>query len=231
MINDSTSTQSTPNKPIPFGQKLKSTREELGIERKDAAQQLRLSEKIIIMMEKDRYPPDLPVTFIRGYLRAYGKLLQIPDFEIKKAIEPIKNKSYSSEYKPNLKPLPLPVTSGNYMIQLFTYLVIFTMLGLVATWWYRHPPQIATMAENNPINHQQTTPATTVAAAQAPSQPDPSVIKESLPNTTASTLLPNKSIAVSPPSVVQKHVTNQSAHQTKSFVYEDDEVDNDKDEE
>ena len=48
-------------------------------------------------MEKEKYPNDLPTTFIRGYIRSYGKLLQIPEYEIKKAIEPIKSKPNQQE--------------------------------------------------------------------------------------------------------------------------------------
>ncbi|MBA3660291.1 MAG: helix-turn-helix domain-containing protein [Gammaproteobacteria bacterium] len=126
-------------KPITsFGGRLQSAREGLGLERKDAAEQLRLSEKIIIMMEKDRYPPDLPVTFIRGYLRSYGKLLQIPDFEVKKAIEPIKQKSNAEIML--LKPQYIPVTSSNSLMQFLTGLIFLTLLGLVGAWWYTKSP-------------------------------------------------------------------------------------------
>lgn len=139
MINESQQTHTSDHKqPAPFGTRLKSAREALGLERKDAAAQLRLNEKIILMMEKDRYPIDLPVTFIRGYIRAYGKLLQIPEYEIKKAIEPIKQKqvlhdSVSVTSKPSM-----PMTSGNYFMQFFTYLIVATIIGLVGIWWYSH---------------------------------------------------------------------------------------------
>src|SRR5437868_7751072 len=88
----SNTTNTTEHKPTPFGSRLQSTREALGLERKEAAMQLRLNEKVIIMMEKDRYLIDLPVTFIRGYLRSYASLLKIPEHEVKKALEQIKAK-------------------------------------------------------------------------------------------------------------------------------------------
>lgn len=132
---------------LPFGAKLKAARETLGLDRKDVASQLRLSEKVILMMEKDRYPSDLPVTFIRGYLRAYAKYLQIPDYEIKKAVDPIKPKAHTPD-SPHLLQ-PLPVNSKNYFMQFFTYIIFITMVGLVGSWWYTHaftmsyPPVIA----------------------------------------------------------------------------------------
>lgn len=130
--------------PIPFGLRLKSAREALGLERKDAAQKLRLSEKIILMMEKDRYPIDLPVTFIRGYLRAYGKLLQIPEYEVKKAIEPIKQKAHQSAHAPVIKNLE-PV-ANHYFMHIFTLIIVITMVALVGMWWYSHSTMLSQQA-------------------------------------------------------------------------------------
>src|SRR5579862_9441542 len=113
MSNETPQTNTTEPKQLSFGDRLKSTRESKGLERKDAAAQLRLSEKIIAMMEYERYPADMPTTFIKGYIRAYGKLLQLPENEVKKAIAPIKarpNVTSSLSHKPT----PLPVTAGNY---------------------------------------------------------------------------------------------------------------------
>lgn len=142
MTNDTQHYDATERKPLPFGSRLKSAREALGLECKDVAAQLRLNEKIIAMMEKDKYPSDLPITFIRGYIRSYGKFLQIPESEIKQGIEPIQPKPVPQEaIISTIKELPT-ITSGNYFVQFFTYLIVFTMLGLVGMWWYSHttPP-------------------------------------------------------------------------------------------
>lgn len=150
MTNETQQTTITDHKPpAPFGTRLKAAREALGLDRKDAAAQLRLNEKVIIMMEKDRYPIDLPVTFIRGYIRAYGKLLQIPEYEIKKAIEPIKPKQVLHDPIALSTKQSIPMTSGNYFMQFFTYLIVITMVGLVGIWWYTH-----TTAPANPIETQ-----------------------------------------------------------------------------
>lgn len=162
----------TEQKPIPFGMRLQSAREALGLERKDVAAQLRLNEKVIIMMEKDRYAPDLPVTFIRGYIRSYGKFLQLPESEIKKALEPIKPK-VSQPDSANPAKIPIlatpAVTSGNYFMQFFTFLIVCTLTGLVGMWWYTHPTaSIPLMAENQLTQPPQTTPINSVAAPVAP---------------------------------------------------------------
>lgn len=144
MITEIPPTNPNTFNPASFGMRLQLAREALGLESKDAALQLRLNEKIILMMEKDAYSSDLPPTFIRGYLRSYGKLLQIPEGEIKTAIEPITPKLPLPA--PN-KPKPITLTSGNYFMQLFTYLIMFTLIGLVVIWWYNHPTSSAALIE------------------------------------------------------------------------------------
>lgn len=152
MTNENLQTSTPVKPPIPFGMRLQSAREALRLERKDAAAQLRLSEKIITMMEKDSYPSDLPPTFIRGYMRSYGKLLEISDIDIAEAIEPIKPKPIPEEITTAGKN-NAPLTSGNYFMQFFTSLIVITMLGLVGMWWYSHSKSPApTLTDNQATN-------------------------------------------------------------------------------
>lgn len=192
MTNETQTANPTDNKPIPFGSRLKSARESLGFERKDVAAQLRLNEKIIIMMEKDRYPADLPVTFIRGYLRAYGKLLQIPEYEVKKAIEPIKPKP-TIQSIPSSIMTPAPVTSGNYFMQFFTYLILFTLIGLVGMWWYSHSMGSSPLLSENAV--QIAAPVETTALTTAPIAPVPPTAVAPLTPVTEAT----PPLAVTPP--------------------------------
>lgn len=141
----------TPISGIPFGTRLQSAREALGLDSKDAAAQLRLNERIILMLETDCYASDLPATFVRGYIRAYGKLLQIPEEEIKQAIAPIKPQTSAQPLAPKIDDAP-KVTSSHYFMQLLTYLVIFTLLGLVGMWWYSHSNTSSPVLSQNTIS-------------------------------------------------------------------------------
>jgi cytoskeleton protein RodZ len=184
-----TVTETTDAKRIPFGKRLKSARETLGLERKDAAAQLHLNEKVIIMMENDRYPADLPITFIRGYLRSYAKLLQIPDYEIKQAIEPIKPKP--SHLTPAAK-LAAPLTSTNWYVQFFTYLIVFTMAGLLGVWWYTHSMPNFSMIANSNLLSSPSHPPTEVSVSNPNNPTDataPSTLTEQGPSITTQEIM------------------------------------------
>lgn len=152
MTNDIASSTGKENKqPIPYGTRLKTAREALGLDSKEAAAQLRLNEKIIHMLEKDRFPTEIPTTFVRGYMRSYGKLLQIPDLEIKKAVEMVKQRPSAHRSLPILNQVAdSRVTSGNYFMQFFTYLILFTLLGLASMWWFTHNSNPQTNENTNP---------------------------------------------------------------------------------
>lgn len=182
MNNETQSSNTAETKPAPFGARLKTAREALGLERKDAAAQLRLNEKIIIMMEKGRYSADLPVTFIRGYLRAYGKLLEIPEHEINQSIELINPKPAAGYILPPTLSQS-HMTSGNYFMQFFTSVIVLTLVGLVGMWWYSHS----------------TVPNTELAALNTPSAltPEPITMAQSAPIVVTPPL--SSSPVVSPP--------------------------------
>lgn len=123
-----------------FAQRLKSAREAMHLDTKDVAAQLRLNERIILMLESGSYDEELPITFLKGYLRAYGKLLQLPENEIQAAIEPLQPK------KSSIDPALLPpregeMTSKNYTMQFASAVIGLGMIGLIGTWWHSHSTQ------------------------------------------------------------------------------------------
>jgi cytoskeleton protein RodZ len=174
MITESEQTQMTETNRTSFGAQLKSSREALGLEIKDIAAQLRLNENVIIMLEQDEHAPDLPVTFLRGYIRAYGRLLHMPEQAILDALEPIQPKPSVVTTAPLQQAAPL--TSGNYLVQIFTYLMLFTVVGLVGSWWYTHSSSTNQTTASNQISIPAIEKPKPVAAA-TPTTPTPPAIK------------------------------------------------------
>ena len=133
-----------------FGARLQAAREAMGLDRKAAAAQLRLNERIIIMLETGDIDPTLPLTFLRGYIRSYGKLLQIPEPEITQALELFKLPTLQGT-PPMSSGSMNTITSQNYSMQFFTTLIVLTVIGLVGAWWHNHTGTSVTVAENVPI--------------------------------------------------------------------------------
>ena len=103
-------TESNPSVNITIGARLKSARESRGLQQQEVADELKLNKKFILMIEDNNFPPDLPVTFIRGYIRSYAKLLEIPEHEVKKGLEPIK----PEKVIPVVLPPPPPAVKRNH---------------------------------------------------------------------------------------------------------------------
>jgi cytoskeleton protein RodZ len=64
------------------GALLKQSREQRGLTTAEVASQLRLKVSLIEQIEAEQWDPAVSATFIRGYLRAYAKLLKLPEHEI-----------------------------------------------------------------------------------------------------------------------------------------------------
>jgi len=153
MINQTIPTGLSTPKQAPFGLRLKSARESLGLDKKEIALQLRLNENMITMIEHGEYTSDIPMMFIRGYIRGYSKLLGIPDKELHEAMELMNPKQElneeaiyalaSSEAAQTNNTFSLSnyfpaVDMANLFMKLFTCLLVVTLIGLVGIWWHSH---------------------------------------------------------------------------------------------
>lgn len=195
-VTDSTS--------IPIGAKLQSAREAQRIDRKDAAAKLRLNESVIDMMENDSFPTTMPSIFVRGYIRAYGKLLELPEDIISAGLEPIKPQNGAQEATISSTTLVEPTHKRlQYLMKGITTAIFLTLLGLVAAWWLNHKstPQPENIALTVPSEKTTITEAIQQAPAGItilpPQSPASSVLSTNTsPNDTSSLH------AVSPTSIV-----------------------------
>lgn len=139
-------------KTHPFGLRLRSAREAMGMDRKEVALELRLQEKMIIMIETGEYRTDIPMTFIRGYIRSYSKLLGIPEKEVLEAMELLNPKPLVNQAEKPATPAYVTVQSPMSSIEdqfmprqfasifkpLFTFILALTLIALLSVWWQSH---------------------------------------------------------------------------------------------
>ena len=165
---------SIPQKLTGLGNRLKSARESMNLTEKEVAARLYLNTRIIAFIENENFADGPPMTFMRGYLRSYAKLLNVPDQEIKAAFDEIEH---------TLPPIPTPTpilsaTPRHHQDRYFrwmTYLIILTLGVLVSIWWTSHSGyQIADVPSKTPFQPAIVTAPKVVSVENLP-QPVPNI--------------------------------------------------------
>ncbi|MBL0662056.1 RodZ domain-containing protein [Aeromonas caviae] len=118
------------------GQLLRNTREQLGWTREQVASRIHLRLTLIAAIEADTYDKHTSHTFIRGYLRAYAKLVGIPEETILAAYEKlgltppdnIDMQSFSRRSRQQ---------ANDSRLKVVTWLVILVLIGLSVAWWWQ----------------------------------------------------------------------------------------------
>lgn len=131
------------------GERLRLARESKGLTQQNVAERLCLKVSTVRDIEEDKSPTDLAATFLRGYIRSYARLVNVPEDDIlpmlsKQApvrsakITPMHNISLGSSSRRKKR---------DGMLTTFTVLVILVVVGLtVAWWWQNHKASQADMA-------------------------------------------------------------------------------------
>lgn len=136
-----------PNGP---GQALRNARYALRKSEKDIANQFNLSKEYIIALENDEYEKLPGEAFIRGYLRAYAKVVNlIPDEVIAQFNEThFANRSKQAQQVTS-STLYLPNKKRDRRIRWIAYSSIAVFFLLVFLWWNNQTPPI----ESNTTTH------------------------------------------------------------------------------
>lgn len=121
------------------GALLRQSRELKGLSTADVATHLRLKVSQIEQIEAEQWDPAVSATFMRGYLRAYARLLKLSETEI------LQNFELQTAYLRNqAKPMHsfsrknrLDAVDNRFMLA--TYLLVVLMIGLFLVWfWQTH---------------------------------------------------------------------------------------------
>jgi cytoskeleton protein RodZ len=163
-----------------LGNRLRATRESLRISEKDAAARLRLNPRIIPLMENEDFDNDLPPTFMRGYLRSYMRMLNIPEEEINTTVSRIET-TLPQDPTANSPPIlsTRPANQSYRYLRMMTYVVPVVLAALVCSWWVSHPKDTMTLVKaitpivktSAPVSPSITTAVTPPPAAAIASQP------------------------------------------------------------
>ncbi|OOV88676.1 RodZ domain-containing protein [Oceanospirillum linum] len=118
------------------GEQLKKGRERMQLTTREVSEKLNLKHSFVTQIEEDNYSALPGTTFIRGYLRAYAKLVGV-DAE---ALIDIYNTHFNEEPKPEERYKPVEVikpqrSSSDPLIKYTTIAVVAALIALSIIWW------------------------------------------------------------------------------------------------
>jgi cytoskeleton protein RodZ len=152
------------------GQKLKKHREELGLSHNRVADALHMTAHYVKALETDQYDKLPGKTFVKGYFRAYAKLLDVDVEEVMTCYERYVSALEESEETEAKVIRAKKAYDQNMRWMICAALIIVMVIGV--SWWYSsHKSSSATMAASPPANVARAeTAASPVAPLEEPVQ-------------------------------------------------------------
>jgi cytoskeleton protein RodZ len=117
------------------GQLLCQAREKLDLSANDIAANLHLEQRIILALEADDYSSLPAATYVRGYLRAYAKAVNLDSDYIISLYNP--DAPEPPEILPEVKHRT-QISSSDKPVKAVTYLVTLGLVLLLLIWWQSH---------------------------------------------------------------------------------------------
>lgn len=130
---------------------LASIRKEKGFSTDYVASKLHLRVRVIEHLEQDEYTNMPEPVFIKGYLRAYAKLLNVSHEPLLETFSSL----YSVEKKPEktLWQSRRETNRAEYIVKVVTALFALSVFTAVTAWWYKNKEQ-EQLFSNNVSTHQ-----------------------------------------------------------------------------
>ncbi|SFN64157.1 cytoskeleton protein RodZ [Xenorhabdus japonica] len=153
------------------GQILRQAREKHELSQQTVADRLCLKLSTVRDIEEDNIPSNISPTFLRGYIRTYAKLVQVPESEIlsildkqmpSKAIKTSPMQSFSAGKKRKKR--------DGWLMKI-TWVVIILLLGMTVLWWWQDYK--AQQTAQSPMSEQSGTKSTQVTDSEKGSSTAP----------------------------------------------------------
>ncbi|MCC8367302.1 cytoskeleton protein RodZ [Xenorhabdus sp. PB61.4] len=140
------------------GQILRQAREKHELSQQTVADRLCLKVSTVRDIEEDNVPDNIVPTFFRGYIRAYAKLVQVPESEILAKIDvQMQHKAVKTSQMQSFSAQKIRKKRDGWLMK-FTWLVIIVLLGMTGVWWWQNynvqQKELVSMAEQSDIQDQ-----------------------------------------------------------------------------
>ena len=170
------------------GKILAEGRQEAGLTQQDVAEQLNLRIGVIELLEQDERDPTLTLTFTKGYLRSYARLLGISEQEVLDSFEAMENSQIQTAEMQSFSQKLKKDQQESRILGLTLVIILLIGASLVVWWWQQRqlpqaefePQNITDVNDASQLVEQLTTPDE-LAPAELPvvtmSQPQPQMVE------------------------------------------------------
>jgi cytoskeleton protein RodZ len=223
-----------------WGSRFKAAREAMNLTEKDAAARLHLKPHLITIIETERFENGPPPIFMRGYIRSYARLLNLPEKEITQALAQLDlaNPATSAPAAPTTRTRVSSANNNSSNTGWSTALVVIVLVGLVGMWWNNHSRNsLKDATETASLSSTQATVASTTptpdAAPAIPADPTPKELvtqptvatatlapAPTAPNTAVAPTTANPVVNVAPAPKVDQAKVDQTAIQDQTATQE-----------
>lgn len=161
------------------GQMLLQGREQRQLSVQQVALQLNLKPEQVIKLEQDQFD-NMPETFARGYVRAYGRLLKLPESPLMAAYaqQSGREQSITKPMRTFSNRTAKQATENRFMW--LTYGIILLLVVLLFIWWWQTARVTVSNAEQPGSEPEVVIPATVTDVIAEPPQPTPEQFSEML---------------------------------------------------
>ena len=161
------------------GQMLLQGREQRQLSVQQVALQLNLKPEQVIKLEQDQFD-NMPETFARGYVRAYGRLLKLPESPLMAAYaqQSGREQSITKPMRTFSNRTAKQATENRFMW--LTYGIILLLVVLLFIWWWQTARVTVSNAEQPGSEPEVVISATVTDVIAEPPQPTPEQFSEML---------------------------------------------------
>jgi cytoskeleton protein RodZ len=119
------------------GQRLRQLREQKHLTIQNVADKLYLDHSVIQALENDSYEALPPPIFVRGYLRGYAKILEVPATALIEKYDNFVGHKSPPPITPQAKPKK-QATTNDLWVKFLTYTIFVTLMILMVLWGINH---------------------------------------------------------------------------------------------
>ncbi|EWH12347.1 hypothetical protein DS2_01460 [Catenovulum agarivorans DS-2] len=136
---------------VSVGLLLQQTRVKQGLSEQDVAGSLNLKVSIIQGIENDDFSTVAVPTYIKGYLRAYAKLLSLDEQAVIALYYQQQPVEYNAENKLKSFSKKTSQQAHDNRLMLVTYGIVLILIALIVVWWFQREAVVQTAEDNQSV--------------------------------------------------------------------------------